>query len=290
MRKRTTTTRLEKHLYRVRYRQKNGQFSLYNIARFYDWQSIPRQQRLSDDLPTARRELRDLLSHNLHSKMLGKSFDHDAKAARAAEQEQAQREEEQKHRLTIAAWLPLCRKLPELNFVHKRGRRHGQPRAKSTLAADKIGHDHLSRLLGDVYLDRLGRKELKAYVAARRKEWIMRGGEPHVGHRVADGTIRNELSALSLALRLAKEYGQQFIEATRDSETEKKDVAALVSESGLKASTLAALKLVAMANPNPKFSAEKPGAGQAGSDTFARRGSALLQGGEQRRGRTRMVL
>ena len=260
--KRTITTRIERHLYKVKYKQLNGQWSIYHIARFYDWQSIPRQQRLSDDLPTARRELKDLLSHNLHCKMLGKAFDADAKAANAAEQEAAQREQEQKNRLTIAAWLPLCRKLPELNFVHKKGKRQGQPRAKSTLAADKIGHDHLSRLMGHVHLDRLGRKELKAYVAARRKEWIMRGGEPHIGHRVSDGTIRNELSGLSLALRLAKEYGQQYIEATRDEDSSKKELAALVSESGLKASTLAALKIVAMASPNPKFSAEKPSAGK----------------------------
>src|SRR5262245_56970992 len=162
-----------------------------------------------------------------------------------------------KHRLTVAAWLPLCRQLPEMKYVSKRGRKRGMAKTAATIACEVHCHSHLSRLLGAIFLDRLATKDLLGYVTSRSKENIQRWGEQRKGYPVQPGTIANEIGAMGLAYRMAKLYGTRYIEACRDEEDRDREVARLKEQSGLKESVLAALEPVAR-NPGPDFATAKP--------------------------------
>src|SRR5262245_3508993 len=108
------TTRVERHLYRVQSPHADGRVHVYYIGRFTDWQGIPRAPYLAEDLPTARKLLAEALAHNVRCRMLGEPYDQREKDAKEVVSRARAAEIRARHRLTVAAWLPLCRQLPEM--------------------------------------------------------------------------------------------------------------------------------------------------------------------------------
>ena len=150
-----------------------------------------------------------------------------------------------------------------MKISSKRGRRRGQPRAEATIANDLAHHGHLARIIGATFVDRLGQKELNRYAEQRAQEFIVRHGEPREGYKVAPGTIRNELSSLSVVLRLAKAVRRTVPGSSAGRGRPRRRDNGLVKQCGLKRSSPDSLGHVAEAAPNPNFAAVKPEAANA---------------------------
>jgi integrase len=191
--KKSEIKRVQRHLYRVAYRMKNGEWSVYHHAIFRDWKGVGRKFRLSADLRTARNQLIELEAKNFQK------YDWDNEKIVLAAQFKAETDAVEKT-LTVAQWLPMCRELPEAKTKEK-----GQPRR--SMENDARMHAPLARNLGDKLLNRLTERDLETYVEIRRTQGIVRWGK-ETSFKVADGTIRNELASLRRALKLAKKHGK----------------------------------------------------------------------------------
>lgn len=256
----TKMERVEKFLWIRRHETKLGFVSRHHIVRFTSWDGTKINRRVADDLPTARKELKNLLARDRVCRMNGERFDQkerDAKAARVAE---AQAQDRQKNRLTIEAWLKLCSTLPCMKIITA-GKRRNQPRSENTIAGELIRYQHLSRHLGTVYLDSLSRNDLDRYVGLRAKDGIIRGGKMIPG-KVAPGSVRNELASLNYSLKIAKQVGEDYRVAIADPDRREREVRQLREDTGLSESVLDSLRYVAQQNPSPAFSRSMPPSSQ----------------------------
>jgi integrase len=181
--------RIERHLYKSSHRMNNGQWSVYYVAVFKDWTGKNRRIRLSTDLKTARILLKELEVKN------DKKIDLDAEKKAKQQRENA---------MTIAKWIPLCKRLPEMHT-----KKNGQPRR--SLDRDNQLYAHIIRLMGNKQLAEISRADLEAYKKARGSETLFRCGK-WTKVPVSSGTIRNELAALRRVLNLARLHKNEMAE------------------------------------------------------------------------------
>jgi integrase len=167
----------------------NGQWSVYYVAVFKDWTGKNRRIRLSTDLKTARILLKELEVKN------DKKIDLDAEKKAKQQRENA---------MTIAKWIPLCKRLPEMHT-----KKNGQPRR--SLDRDNQLYAHIIRLMGNKQLAEISRADLEAYKKARGSETLFRCGK-WTKVPVSSGTIRNELAALRRVLNLARLHKNEMAE------------------------------------------------------------------------------
>src|SRR6516164_5454932 len=97
------TERVQRHLYRVSYPQKNGEWSIYHLAIFSDWKGKNRKFRLPADLKTARKQLTELEAKNFQH------YDWDGEKSALAAQRKT--EAEKVDVMTVAKWAELCKEL-----------------------------------------------------------------------------------------------------------------------------------------------------------------------------------
>jgi integrase len=81
-------------------------------------------------------------------------------------------------------------------------------KSKRSIDRDRTLAVPIKRLLGDKLLTELCREDLFGYQNARRQEGIIRGGKESK-KKVADGTIKNELSLMRRMINLARDRGLQ---------------------------------------------------------------------------------
>src|SRR5262249_6021246 len=151
-----TVERVERHLYRVRWRQKNNQWSVYYRAIFRTWDGKRFETRLTtaNDLVTARKLLHEYEKLNDERKPLLLEEERKAIEAKRAEEEKA-------NAMTIAKFAPIYRDLPDI-------------KSKDSADRDNQLLDHIVRLMGNKLLAAISRKDLTDYIAARRGETLLR--------------------------------------------------------------------------------------------------------------------
>ncbi len=99
--------RVERHLYRVQYRQKDKQWSVYYKALFRTWEGEPFEKRLSNDLAVARKLLREYEQLNDERKPL--VLEQERLAAEAKKAEAAK-----SSAMTVRKFAPIYLALPEM--------------------------------------------------------------------------------------------------------------------------------------------------------------------------------
>jgi integrase len=180
---------IERHLYKVSVRMKNGQWSVFYRARFWCWEERMFEKRLSEHLDTARGLLRRYEILNDQRKPL--ILEEELQAM-----EKKKLEEAKANAMTIAKFAKLYEDLPEV---------------KGKDSADRDGElsAHVVRLLGGIALAEISRSDLFAYIDKRRGETLFRCGK-WTKTPVKDGTIKNELSYLRHMRNLARRYKDDF--------------------------------------------------------------------------------
>ena len=149
--------RVERHLYRVQYRQKDKQWSVYYKALFRTWEGEPFEKRLSNDLAVARKLLREYEQLNDERKPL--VLEQERLAAEAKKAEAAK-----SSTMTVRKFAPIYLALPEM-------------KAKDSADRDKQLSDHIVRLMDDKFLAEISRQDLFDYIDKRRGEMLFRCGE-----------------------------------------------------------------------------------------------------------------
>jgi integrase len=168
-------TNVAPRLYKRQYKTATGDWRTLFYANFVDWKGERRKFPLGSDLRTAKEELKVLEGRNVRRE----DFDADR-----VKPEQG---------MTVAKWSQSYFCLEEV-------------KTKRSVDRDREMVKHLNRLLGDKLLAELTREDLFAYQNARRQEGIIRGGKQSK-KKVADGSIKNELSLLRRLLSLARDKG-----------------------------------------------------------------------------------
>jgi integrase len=172
-----TFERIEKHLYCRQYQTVGGEWSTLYYVRFKDWKGKHRTFPVGSELKTARDELRVYEARNIRRE----DFNADKVKPTAG--------------ITVASWADSYFDLEEV-------------KSKRSIGRDRDLVTPIKRLLGDKALTDLCREDLFGYQNARRQEGIIRGGQESK-KKVADGTIKNELSLLRRMVNLARDRGIQ---------------------------------------------------------------------------------
>ena len=169
--------RIEKHLYLRQYQTAGGEWSTLYYVRFKDWKGKHRNFPVGSDLKTARDGLRIYEARNIRRE----DFDLDKVKPEKG--------------MTVAKWADSYFELEEV-------------KSKGSIDRDRDLVKPIKRILGAKLLTDLCREDLFAFVNKRRQEGIIRGGKDSK-KRVADGTIKNELSLLRRMVNLARDHGVQ---------------------------------------------------------------------------------
>ncbi len=164
-----------KHFYRRQYQTASGEWSTLYYARFKDWKGKSRTFPVGSDIKTAKQELKVYEARNIRRE----DFDLDKVKPTAG--------------LTVSTWADSYFELEEV-------------KSKRSIDRDRTLAAPVKRLLGVRLLTDLCREDLFAYRNARKAEGIIRGGKESTV-KVADGTIKNELSLLRRMINLARDRG-----------------------------------------------------------------------------------
>jgi integrase len=170
-----TFERVGEHLYKRQYQTAGGDWRTKYYAIFTDWKGKRRKFSLGTDEKAARQGLTIRLADNL------KKVDFDK-----------EKEERRAHEIaiTVAGWSEVYFELEEV-------------KKKRSVGRDRDYVKPLTRILGRKLLTDIETDDLFGYLNKRREEGIIRGGK-ETQTKVADGTIKNELSCLRRMLNLAR--------------------------------------------------------------------------------------